>query len=160
MKVECEMSLDEWCQKLHSSHLVNTELAALRAENAALNLELQKRDKCAYMGPMRDCPTHGESTELKALKEDNRKLDTLFGEEFNRNNDLVKRLNAAQRRIKQLREALDSTTKYLPHFSTELQQITTLLTTADNTDEIDALLKELEEYRQRNIDVCIENSLR
>jgi len=25
-----------------------------------LNLELQKRDKCSYMGPMRDCPTHGD----------------------------------------------------------------------------------------------------
>ena len=33
-----------------------------------LNLELQKRDKCAYMGPMRDCPTHGESAELVAAK--------------------------------------------------------------------------------------------
>jgi len=29
------------------------------AESDALNLELQKRDKCSYMGPMRDCPTHG-----------------------------------------------------------------------------------------------------
>ena len=26
-----------------------------------LNLELQKRDKCSFMGPMRDCPTHGDS---------------------------------------------------------------------------------------------------
>ena len=26
-----------------------------------LNLELQQRDKCSFMGPMRDCPTHGES---------------------------------------------------------------------------------------------------
>ena len=25
-----------------------------------MNLELQKRDKCSYMGPMRDCPTHGD----------------------------------------------------------------------------------------------------
>ena len=29
------------------------------AESDALNLELQKSDKCSYMGPMRDCPTHG-----------------------------------------------------------------------------------------------------
>ena len=34
--------------------------SALRAEIDRLNLELQKRDKCSYMGPMRDCPTHGE----------------------------------------------------------------------------------------------------
>ncbi len=37
-------------------------------EIVRLNLELQKRDKCAYMGPMRDCPTHGEGSELKALR--------------------------------------------------------------------------------------------
>ena len=24
-----------------------------------LNKELQKRDKCSFIGPMRDCPTHG-----------------------------------------------------------------------------------------------------
>ena len=30
-------------------------------EIARLNLELQKRDKCSFMGPMKDCPTHGES---------------------------------------------------------------------------------------------------
>ncbi len=28
-----------------------------------LNLELQKRDKCSYMGPMRNCPTHGYKKE-------------------------------------------------------------------------------------------------
>ena len=33
-----------------------------------LNLELQQRDKCSFMGPMRDCPTHGESEELKHLR--------------------------------------------------------------------------------------------
>ena len=36
-------------------------------EIARLNLELQKRDKCSFIGSMRDCPTHGESTELSAL---------------------------------------------------------------------------------------------
>ena len=30
-----------------------------------LNFELQKRDKCAYIGPLRDCPTHGESERLQ-----------------------------------------------------------------------------------------------
>ena len=38
------------------------ELAALKAENERLNVELQKRDKCAFIGPMRDCPTHGDKT--------------------------------------------------------------------------------------------------
>ena len=39
-----------------------------------LNMELQKRNKCAYMGPMRDCPTHGESEKLKKLRTDNAQL--------------------------------------------------------------------------------------
>jgi hypothetical protein len=34
-----------------------------------LNTELQKRDKCSFIGPMRDCPTHGESEEIKRLRE-------------------------------------------------------------------------------------------
>ena len=34
-----------------------------------LNAELKKRDKCAFIGPMRDCPTHGESAEIKRLRE-------------------------------------------------------------------------------------------
>ena len=34
-----------------------------------LNTELQKREKCAFIGPMRDCPTHGESEEIKRLRE-------------------------------------------------------------------------------------------
>lgn len=47
---------------------------AADAMNAAANEidrlteDLQKRDMCAYMGPMRDCPTHGEGTEIKALQ--------------------------------------------------------------------------------------------
>jgi hypothetical protein len=40
------------------------------AERDALNLELQKRDKCSYMGPMRDCPTHGESGDLAAMTQE------------------------------------------------------------------------------------------
>ncbi len=40
------------------------------AESDALNLELQKRDKCSYMGPMRDCPTHGESEQLAAMTQE------------------------------------------------------------------------------------------
>ena len=34
-----------------------------------LNTDLQKRDKCAFIGPLRDCPTHGESEEIKRLRE-------------------------------------------------------------------------------------------
>ena len=34
-----------------------------------LNMELQQRDKCSFMGPMRDCPTHGESANLTALRQ-------------------------------------------------------------------------------------------
>jgi len=30
--------------------------------------ELKNRDKCSFMGPLRDCPTHGESEELKHLR--------------------------------------------------------------------------------------------
>jgi len=30
--------------------------------------ELAKRDKCSYMGPMRDCPTHGESKDLNQAR--------------------------------------------------------------------------------------------
>ena len=36
-------------------------MLAAATEIERLNLELQKRDKCSFMGPMRDCPTHGES---------------------------------------------------------------------------------------------------
>lgn len=39
-----------------------------------LEEKLKERDKCSFMGPMRDCPTHGESTELRALKERTRVL--------------------------------------------------------------------------------------
>ncbi len=52
------MSYEAWRISFQSS-----EQAARAAweESVRLNLELQKRDKCSYMGPMRDCPTHGES---------------------------------------------------------------------------------------------------
>ena len=31
--------------------------------------EIAKLNKCSYIGPMRDCPTHGESEKLKAAKQ-------------------------------------------------------------------------------------------
>ena len=37
------------------------------AEIKELNLEIQKRDKCSFIGAMRDCPTHGESKEIEQL---------------------------------------------------------------------------------------------
>lgn len=53
------------------------EEAALEIEK--LREELKKRDKCAFMGAMRDCPTHGESEEIKRLQ----KLATCeCGDEF------------------------------------------------------------------------------
>ena len=35
-------------------------MCAAANEIERLILELQKRDKCSFMGPMRDCPTHGD----------------------------------------------------------------------------------------------------
>lgn len=39
-----------------TSNVVAVQLQTIRE----LEAELKKRDKCSYMGPMRDCPTHGE----------------------------------------------------------------------------------------------------
>jgi len=51
--------------KMFAEHMA----APIEAQVEQLNLELQRRDKCSFMGPMRDCPTHGESAELAALRE-------------------------------------------------------------------------------------------
>lgn len=48
--------------------LAANALEALEQQVASLNEELQKRDKCSYMGPMRDCPTHGIGPELAAAQ--------------------------------------------------------------------------------------------
>ncbi len=42
----------------------------MREEIERLNLALQQRDKCSFIGPMRDCPTHGESSEIERLTKD------------------------------------------------------------------------------------------
>ena len=39
---------------------IDAVLAWHRNEIECLTQKLQERDKCSYMGPMRDCPTHGE----------------------------------------------------------------------------------------------------
>ena len=61
-----------------AQHMMQRDGVVLLRESLAeierLNLELQKRDKCSFMGPMRDCPTHGESEELKKLRTDNAQL--------------------------------------------------------------------------------------
>jgi hypothetical protein len=49
-------------------------LESLEQQVAALTEELQKRDKCSYMGPMRDCPTHGIGPELAAAQAREAKL--------------------------------------------------------------------------------------
>lgn len=38
------------------------------AEIARLKAEVEKLNKCSYQDPMRDCPTHGETEELKSLR--------------------------------------------------------------------------------------------
>ena len=43
-----------------------------RAEE--LEEEIKIRDKCAFLGPMRDCPTHGETEFLKHLRQENADL--------------------------------------------------------------------------------------
>ena len=40
----------------------------LERELSATQTELAKRNKCSYIGPMRDCPTHGESATLAAQR--------------------------------------------------------------------------------------------
>ena len=59
---DIEWMRNQWWMALYISEQDKKELAALKAENERMNLELQKRDKCAFIGPMRDCPTHGDKT--------------------------------------------------------------------------------------------------
>jgi len=44
------------------------ELGKQKGEIERLNLELQKRDKCSFIGAMRDCPTHGDSVDIKKFR--------------------------------------------------------------------------------------------
>ena len=54
-------------------------LVDARDEILKLQNELKSRDNCAFIGAMRDCPTHGESEQIKRL----RKLATCdCGDEF------------------------------------------------------------------------------
>lgn len=51
---------------------VAAELRKLGEENAKLKAENESKikwlAKCSYMGPYRDCPTHGESPALRAME--------------------------------------------------------------------------------------------
>lgn len=66
-----ERELTDMTARYNAAHSeLNDTKAALfetHQEYAKLQVELQKRDKCSFMGPMRDCPTHGESEEIKQL---------------------------------------------------------------------------------------------
>ena len=42
---------------------------SLGKERDKLLRQLANKDKCAYIGPMRDCPTHGESPKLQRARE-------------------------------------------------------------------------------------------
>lgn len=46
------------------------------AETERLNRELQNRDKCSFIGAMRDCPTHGDSRKLKDERYLRQKVET------------------------------------------------------------------------------------
>lgn len=46
-------------------------------ECTRLNAALQERDKCAYMGPMRDCPTHGDRFTPERLEQAARQIAEL-----------------------------------------------------------------------------------
>lgn len=46
---------------------LETENADLRQQLAEAQTDLAMREKCSYMGPMRDCPTHGVSKTLNAV---------------------------------------------------------------------------------------------
>lgn len=56
-----------WLAWEASAATARARLEAAEKDAERLNLELQKRDKCSYMGPMRDCPTHGESKDAAML---------------------------------------------------------------------------------------------
>lgn len=51
-----------------------TERGNLQAELFAARQELAEREKCSFIGAMRDCPTHGESARLKELEQENQIL--------------------------------------------------------------------------------------
>src|SRR3990167_10831059 len=53
----------------HRAEKLEREKAELQKEVEILEQVVKEREGCAYMGPSKDCPTHGESTELEQLKD-------------------------------------------------------------------------------------------
>ena len=53
----------------HRAEKLEREKAELQKEVESLEQVVKEREGCAYMGPSKDCPTHGESTELEQLKD-------------------------------------------------------------------------------------------
>lgn len=57
--------------------MMQEELDAAQADRET---EAQKLNKCSYIGPMRDCPTHGESAEIAALRARCKELEPKLAE--------------------------------------------------------------------------------
>lgn len=64
-------------QRLETYQAVEREHALLR-QLAAVTQERDDLVKCSYMGPMRDCPTHGETQELKLVRQQLAERDALI----------------------------------------------------------------------------------
>lgn len=43
-----------------------SEMEAANKRIAELETQIKERDKCSFKGPMRDCPTHGETSKVQA----------------------------------------------------------------------------------------------
>lgn len=60
---------DERYKKIMADLGMPNSRSLLSALQQVANEVAQERDKCSFMGPMRDCPTHGDSNDLAALRE-------------------------------------------------------------------------------------------
>lgn len=63
LNVALEILEECWQARLSTEGIPEHEeqLRILRKEVARLDDLLKRKDMCAYIGPMRDCPTHGEA---------------------------------------------------------------------------------------------------
>ncbi len=86
MCIECEAALaamtKERDEHLKLTHMALDERDEYLKQLDTMALELQKRDKCSYIGPMRDCPTHGESAKLAAAQAQIAKLREALEENY------------------------------------------------------------------------------
>jgi hypothetical protein len=139
---------------------LNAKVVALEAENRILtvkttnslanNLCPDHRDKQA-MKPCLACT-------IEKLEAENYQMDVLYGEEFNRNNDLVReraalrqQLLAAQGEVKRLRFDMFNTASACRIWGGEAERARTMLegslSTPFDTSALDALMKNAERYR-------------